>query len=115
MKKYGLLLLPALFAVLSAAGQSAVDTVPRMCPAALAVKAADKLHNLESMAVELRSTSDQGRMWAKFKGGRDETLRMARRLVEALAPRVSEGLGGALLAAVGEVERLAGGAASARE
>ncbi|MCB0543687.1 MAG: DUF4294 domain-containing protein [Saprospiraceae bacterium] len=29
MKKYGLLLLPALFAVLSAAGQSAVDTVPR--------------------------------------------------------------------------------------
>lgn len=43
----------------------------------------DKLHNARSIVAELRQEGDA--VWAKFKGGRDETLWYYRSLLEAYA------------------------------
>jgi (p)ppGpp synthase/HD superfamily hydrolase len=84
----------------------AVDHAPHMSAGALAVKAADKLHNLESLVRELENATDRSAVWKKFKGGRERTLATSAALVEALAPRVDERLGAALRAAMHELARL---------
>jgi (p)ppGpp synthase/HD superfamily hydrolase len=85
----------------------AIEHVAHMSEAALTVKAADKLHNLETLVSELASAQDRERVWKKFKGGRERTLAMSEELVAALAPRVDPRLAAALRTAVGELERLA--------
>jgi (p)ppGpp synthase/HD superfamily hydrolase len=64
-----------------------IDRVARLSPAALAVKAADKLHNLESLLADLRAGPDHARVWARYKGGRERTLEMSSALVRALESR----------------------------
>lgn len=76
--------------------QAAVDHVPRMSSEAVAVKAADKLHNLSSLVAQLQATEDPAEVWKSFNGGRERTIRMADELVKALALRVDERLGSAL-------------------
>jgi len=66
----------------------AIDHAPHMSPQAATVKAADKLHNLQTLACELRTASSADEVWAKFRGGREKTLAMSRELVDALCPRV---------------------------
>jgi (p)ppGpp synthase/HD superfamily hydrolase len=78
----------------------AVDHVPHMSPEAASVKAADKLHNLNSLLNELRECDDPDTVWAKFKGGRDKTLAHDRELVEALSARVDPRIGRALKASL---------------
>jgi hypothetical protein len=73
---------------------------------ARAVKAADKLHNLRTLAAELEAARDRSRVWSRFNAGRERTLTMSRELVDALAPRVEPRLRKALRAAMAEVERL---------
>jgi len=85
----------------------AVEHTVHMSPAALTVKAADKLHNLQSLVQELRSASDPATVWTKFKGGKERTLAMSSALVEALVPRVDERLGRALRMTMRELELLA--------
>ncbi|MCC7011118.1 MAG: bifunctional (p)ppGpp synthetase/guanosine-3',5'-bis(diphosphate) 3'-pyrophosphohydrolase [Planctomycetes bacterium] len=62
--------------------------VPHMSPQAATVKAADKLHNLQNLASELRTHPSPDEVWARFRKGRERTLAMSRELVEALAARV---------------------------
>jgi len=79
--------------------RAAIDHVPHMSPQAATVKAADKLHNLQSLAAELRaSTADEA--WARFRGGREKSLQVAQDLVEALAKRVEPRVAKALRAAL---------------
>lgn len=85
----------------------AIEHVEHLCPRALAVKAADKLHNLESLAAELTSSDDHAAVWSRFRGGREGTLRVARELVAVLLPRLDEPFAGALRSALAELERLA--------
>jgi (p)ppGpp synthase/HD superfamily hydrolase len=87
--------------------RAGIEHVAHMSPDARTVKAADKLHNLSTLAAELEATQRQSDVWARFTGGRARTLAMSRALVEALAPHVDPRLGNALLAAMEEVERSA--------
>lgn len=64
---------------------AALEGVPSLSPEALVVKAADKLHNLQSLLAELRRPGDDAAVWARFTGGRERTLAMDRRIVDALA------------------------------
>lgn len=85
-----------------------VEQVPRLSPDALTVKAADKLHNLRTLADDLRAATDPAAVWARFRGGRERTLAMARELVDALAARCDVRLAAALRTALTELERVAG-------
>ncbi len=76
--------------------RAAVDHVPQMSVEAVAIKAADKLHNLSSLVEQLRLTEDPGEVWRSFNGGREGTISMAEELVQALVLRVDERLGRAL-------------------
>jgi (p)ppGpp synthase/HD superfamily hydrolase len=64
-----------------------IERVARLSAAALAVKAADKLHNLESLLAELRASDDHARVWARYNGGRERTIAMSSELVRALEAR----------------------------
>lgn len=81
-----------------------VEHVAAMSSDALAVKAADKLHNLATLAADLEAAPDPAAIWARFKGGRERTLAMARELVDAVAPKVEPRLGKALESALAALE-----------
>ena len=87
--------------------QNAIDDVPDMSPAAVHVKAADKLHNLSCLVRELGRAEDPTEVWAVFRGGREKTVRTARALVEALAPRIHPELARDLRGAVEALEAAA--------
>lgn len=87
--------------------QAAVDHVAHMCDRAVAVKAADKLHNLESLVAELDRSEDVELVWVRFKGGREGTLRVARELIGALSPRLEPGFASALQDALRRLEAFA--------
>jgi (p)ppGpp synthase/HD superfamily hydrolase len=82
----------------------AIDHVPHMSPQAATVKAADKLHNLQTLAAELRRSTSHDEVWARFKKGRERTLSMSEELVVALSkrvePKVARALGNAWKAVV---------------
>lgn len=86
-----------------------VEHVSTMSADALAVKAADKLHNLRTLGDDLAASPDRSRVWAMFKGGRERTLAQSRALVDALAPRVDPRLGSALTEAMTRIERIESG------
>jgi (p)ppGpp synthase/HD superfamily hydrolase len=69
--------------------EHAIESIPGLSARACAVKAADKLHNLFTLAGALAGASDPALVWARFKGGRERTLAKDRRLVAALAGRLS--------------------------
>jgi len=81
-----------------------VEHVASMSPQAASVKAADKLHNLRCLWVDLRDAGDSDQVWSRFRGGREGTLRVARGLVEALHRRVDPRIGRALKSALEELE-----------
>ena len=87
--------------------QAGIDHAHAMSPPALAVKAADKLHNLRTLIADLRTGASPERVWARFRGGRERTLMLSRALVAELEPRVEARLGRALREAIDELERLA--------
>lgn len=88
--------------------QAAVDHVQHMCERAVRVKAADKLHNLESLVAELDRCDDHATIWLGFKGGREGTLRVARGMVEALVPRLDPRFADALSDVLARLETHAG-------
>lgn len=87
--------------------RAGIEHVAHMSAGALAVKAADKLHNLRSMAADLERESDRARVWSRFSARRELSVPMSRALVDALAARVEPALADALRAAMADVERLA--------
>ncbi len=68
--------------------QYAVDHVAEMPLGAAMVKAADKLHNLSSLRADLEASEDASKVWERFRGKREGTLRMAESLVAALEARL---------------------------
>lgn len=92
-----------------------VDHVPRLSPDALAVKAADKLHNLRTLAADARGSADPDAMWSRFRGGRARTLAMSRELVDALAARCDVRLSAELRDAMHDLERTAGASPRSRD
>jgi (p)ppGpp synthase/HD superfamily hydrolase len=88
--------------------QAGIDHVPDLSADAVAVKAADKLHNLRTLATDLEEASDRAAVWARFNAPREDSLAMSRGLVDALAARADGPLAAALRAAMDDVERLAG-------
>ncbi|MFT7484462.1 MAG: (p)ppGpp synthase/HD superfamily hydrolase [Candidatus Paceibacteria bacterium] len=87
--------------------QAALEHVAVMSTPSLLVKAADKLHNLESLACQFAAASSTEEVWKHFTGGRERTLEMDRRLVEALAARLPADLAEALQDALERVRQLA--------
>ena len=81
----------------------AAAVVPELSEGAALVKACDKLHNLHSLAADLGRADDTQTVWAAFTGGRERTLDMSGRLVEALAQRLGEPVAGALRDALRDV------------
>jgi len=80
-----------------------IRKVRGMSPAAAAVKAADKLHNLRCLVADLAAAGPGQDVWSRFNGGRERTLENARRLVAELELRVDPRLGRALRAAIDEL------------
>jgi (p)ppGpp synthase/HD superfamily hydrolase len=78
--------------------RAAIEHVPHLSPQAATIKAADKLHNLQSLAAELRAEPADS-VWRRFRGGREKTLATALELVEALSTRVEPKVARALRAA----------------
>lgn len=72
--------------------QDAIDHAPDLSEEAILVKACDKLHNLRSLARDLEAAEDVEMVWRHFRGGKERTLETARDLIEALSPRVPDGL-----------------------
>jgi len=87
--------------------QGGVERVATMSAPALAIKAADKLHNLATLAADLRTAPDPNEVWKRFTGGRERTLELSTRLVAELEPRVQPELGRALCEALRELQALA--------
>ena len=84
----------------------AVLHVPDMDERAVAVKAADKLHNLSCLLRDLQAAENPDDIWSKFNGGRERTLAMSGELVDALASRVGADMRDALRAVVQDLSRL---------
>ena len=76
--------------------QAGLDKVAGMSPQAASVKAADKLHNLQSLLADLKRADEPHEVWKRFRGGREGTLRVAQELVRALSLRVDPRIGRAL-------------------
>jgi (p)ppGpp synthase/HD superfamily hydrolase len=86
--------------------QWAIEHVDQMCDDSVVVKAADKLHNLQSLAAQLELAEDREQVWQHFKGGREGTLMMDQKLVMTLKGRVPASLAGQLIEALERVEQL---------
>ena len=78
--------------------ESGVEHVSRMDLRAVMVKAADKTHNMRSMAEKLDVVSSAEDAWRPFSRGPAATIDMAERLVNALVARLEELDGPAVLA-----------------
>jgi len=82
--------------------QAAAEKAEHMSADGALVKAADQLHNLCSLRESLESAEDPNAVWGQFKGGREATIEMAQRLLDALSdrcdPRVTEASATALAA-----------------
>ena len=85
---------------------SAASKAETISPEGALVKAADQLHNLSTLREALRDAEDPAQVWSGFKGGRDETIRMARLLVEALSGRCDSRITGASREALDEIQSL---------
>lgn len=77
--------------------QAGVDHVAHMDLRAVMVKAADKTHNMRSMAEKLDAAAAPHEVWRPFSRGPEETIDMAERLVNALVSRLRELEGPAVL------------------
>ncbi|HET7654074.1 MAG TPA: HD domain-containing protein [Acidimicrobiales bacterium] len=70
-------------------------------PGALVVSAADKLHNVRTMLVELRSAGTS--LWSRFHAGPDEQVWFHRSVADVIARRLPGPLADALSAAVDDL------------
>lgn len=83
--------------------RTALEHVPELSDRGAAVKAADVLHNLMSLAAHLESIGDTDSAWQPFSGGKERTLAQHRAMVAALSARTSDQLADALRASLGRI------------
>jgi (p)ppGpp synthase/HD superfamily hydrolase len=74
---------------------------------ALRVSLADKVHNARAILADYREVGEE--LWARFKGGREESLWYYRELAEVFCRRRPGPLADELRRTVDEIEALAGG------
>jgi (p)ppGpp synthase/HD superfamily hydrolase len=86
--------------------QAGIDAVAGMSVEALMVKAADKLHNMQSLRVALERSDDRAAVWNRFSGKREGTLRVAEELVAELVKRADPRLGEELAMTVERLREL---------
>ena len=84
--------------------QAQVDHVAHISQEARMVKAADKLHNLSSLLDDLRMATNPRDVWRYFSRGPEQTLAMARDLVNALTAHVDDRLAAPLRKTLEELE-----------
>jgi len=84
--------------------RAGIARVSELSDGAAVVQACDKLHNMRSLAVDLRLAPDPELVWGTFRGGRAGTLEVSRAMAEALATRVSGHLAAALRDALAALE-----------
>lgn len=87
--------------------ENAVAHICDLSERACTVKAADKLHNLSSLALALANAEETASIWERFHGGRERTIEMDRRMVEALCARLADGPATELRRALQQVEQVA--------
>ena len=85
--------------------RTAFEHVPHLSARALAVKAADVLHNLVSLERTLEQRGDVPEVWNVFRGGKDRTLAHHRRMVEPLGTRAPQPLAAELRATLARIEK----------
>ena len=68
--------------------EAAAEKALTISPEGAHVKAADQLHNLRALCDSLQAAEDPAEVWGRFKGGREQTIEMSKRLLEALTGRV---------------------------
>ncbi len=90
--------------------QAALDHVAHMGPRSLAVKTADKLHNMRSLKARLETEPNAADVWRVFSRGAGPSILYARRLADALMVRLTEvgqfeALGEELVASVNSLAR----------
>ncbi len=68
--------------------ETALDQVAHMNASALAVKAADKLHNMRSLLARLEAEPDADVVWRVFSRGPGPSITYAQRLADALTERL---------------------------
>ncbi|MDP6370587.1 MAG: hypothetical protein QF615_13340, partial [Planctomycetota bacterium] len=70
-------------------------------------KAADLLHNMSSLGMELEDNGVDGEFWGRFSRGREGTLWFGEQMVVALSKRVEPGIGQELARALGRLSQAA--------
>jgi (p)ppGpp synthase/HD superfamily hydrolase len=70
------------------------------------VKAADQLHNLSCLSASLEAAEDPSEVWKNFQGGREASIAMAQRLLDALEGRCDERITGASSAALARIRAI---------
>lgn len=65
-----------------------LEAVTGMSEEAVLIKAADLLHNLFSLAVDLADSEDSASVWGRFNAGREQQLEYFARAVDALGRRL---------------------------
>lgn len=85
--------------------RAAFEHVPHLSARALAVKAADVLHNLVSLERTLEQRGDVPEVWNVFRGGKERTLAHHRRMVETLGARAPQPLAAELRATLARIEK----------
>ncbi len=68
--------------------RAGIEKAATMSASAVLVKTADKWHNLHGLARQLAAAPDAATVWARFRGGREDSLRVARDFVHVLGPRL---------------------------
>ncbi|MAE27491.1 MAG: HD domain-containing protein [Planctomycetota bacterium] len=84
-----------------------LEHVPGLSADALLVKAADLLHNMSSLGMELEDNGVDGEFWGRFSRGREGTLWFGEQMVVALSKRVEPGIGQELARALGRLSQAA--------
>jgi len=85
----------------------AIEHARHISTEAATVKAADQIHNLESLRAALEAEDDHDAVWARFRGGRERSLAVAEELVAALETRLPDALRDALRASFEGLRRAA--------
>ena len=77
-----------------------------MSSAGVLVKAADQLHNLSTLRDSLQAAEAPGEVWDRFKGGREGSIEMAQRLLDALTERCDPRIVGASAEALAAIRAM---------
>lgn len=86
--------------------QHGIEKVARLSEDAVVLKAMDVLHNMSSLIADLRAANSPEEVWGRFNGGREGTLEVQGKMIEALSQRLDAPMTEALTTARVQVLKL---------